>query len=85
MKSGCVDLLHMFNPLALALNEMQKDETNLSKAVEIWLNLLEQFPKGAHRTILMEQSKPGLVSGPPKPNPAHDLPWNAPFSWSPTF
>ena len=50
-------LLVMFDVLANALNEMQGQES-IGEAVEIWLDVVEKFPKGDTQ---------GFISSPPPP------------------
>ena len=42
---NCEDLLRVFDPVANALNSMQKNTTTLGEAVELWVDLVQKNPK----------------------------------------
>jgi hypothetical protein len=44
---NCEDLFRVFNPVSEALDLMQRKETTLSQAIEIWVELLNRVPKNA--------------------------------------
>ena len=44
---ACSDLLALFDPVAKAVNAMQKRTTTLSECVDIWLQMLQSAPSNA--------------------------------------
>jgi len=56
---NCEDLLRVFNPVANALNRMQRNTT--SEAVEVWINLLEKVTREVGgREAVIQRSKQAL-------------------------
>ena len=58
---SCEDLLSLFDPIANALNLMQRRCTTLAEGIEIWVELLERIPKkvGGYN-VVVERSKQAL-------------------------
>ncbi len=58
---ACSDLLQVFDPVAIALDAMQKSTCTLAEAVEIWLRLIQKVPKNAGgHNLVVERSKQAL-------------------------
>jgi len=58
---NCEDLLRVFDPVANALNVMQKNSTTLGEAIEGWLDLLEKVPRDiGGREAVVQRSKQAL-------------------------
>ena len=57
IRRTCTDLFQMFDPLGEALNKMQKADTTIGQAVEVWMDVLEKFPKGANKTFVVDRSQ----------------------------
>lgn len=60
IRRSASELFTMFDVLAKGLNRMQRRETTIGKAVDIWLDVLQEFPKGANKTFVEERSKNAL-------------------------
>ena len=58
---NCEDLLRIFDPIACALNKMQRNTTTLGEAVEIWIELLGNIPKRYDQTVRQENRQGILV------------------------
>jgi hypothetical protein len=58
---NCEDLLRVFDPVANALNHMQRNTTTLSEAVQVWIDLLEKVPRDiGGREAVIQRSKQAL-------------------------
>ena len=61
MNRNCEDLLALFDPISEALDKMQRKDTTLSVAIEIWLDLLAKIPRNlGGYVIVFERSKQAL-------------------------
>ena len=47
--------LGVLSKLSKAIDELQSDTTTLSKAVETWLNIIENLPLKTHETTLRKR------------------------------
>ena len=52
LKRVCMDMLEVLDPVASALDSMQKDSTTVSDSVVIWKHLLEKCP-GSHKEFVV--------------------------------
>ncbi len=58
---NCEDLLRVFDPVANALNAMQRNTTTLGEAIELWLELVQKVPKEiGGRDEIIQRSKQAL-------------------------
>lgn len=58
---NCEDLLCLFDPVANALNSMQRNTTTLGQAVELWIDLIEKIPRNlGGRDDVIQRSKQAL-------------------------
>ena len=60
IRKSVSDLLSYTDPVARATNRMQKDGTTIAKAVEIWLDLIEEFPDGGPKNLANKRSHVAL-------------------------
>ena len=54
LKRVCMDMLEVLDPVASALDSMQKDSTTVSDSMVIWKHLLEKCP-GSHKEFVVRR------------------------------